>query len=178
MMRSPIALIAALGLGAVVAYFLDPARGHRRRVVAIDRAMSAGNRLRASMAPLASRWRHDVRSGDRRSAAQGHEAAARRDDVGRTGIWPASGPLPPGEVPIVEQGDLGTPAADRRAAESATATARFVTDPVCGGWVDIREANRCDYNGYVYYFHSVECRLEFDAMPERFTTALDRRRPA
>ena len=176
MMRSPIALGAALGLGAVVAYFLDPVRGHRRRAVAIDRATNAGARLRASMAPLGSRSRDDVPPGDRRSDAQRHEASARRDDVGRTGIWPASGPLPPGEVPIVEQGDLGTPAADRRAAE--TATPEFATDPVCGGWVNVRDANFCDYNGHVYYFHSVECRIEFDATPERFTTALDRRRSA
>jgi YHS domain-containing protein len=103
-------------------------------------------------------------------------ADSRRDDVGRTGIWPVSGPLPPGEAPIVDQGDLGHPLVDRRAPE--TVAAAFITDPVCGTSVEIRLAERCDYNGQAYYFHSIECRRQFDAAPERFTTALDRRRSA
>jgi YHS domain-containing protein len=177
-----IALAGALGLGAAVAYFLDPARGRRRRAVAIDRATSAvhaaldtfdvtsggvRNRLLGSVASLRSRLRPE-------DPLEGF----RRDDVGRTGIWPVSGPLPPADVPIVGQGDLGTPPADRRAPDTFATTSALATDPVCGGHVDVGDAERCEYKGHAYYFDSVECRRQFDAMPERFATALDRRRSA
>ena len=33
----------------------------------------------------------------------------RRDEVGRSGIHPASGPLPPGDVPVRGQEELGHP---------------------------------------------------------------------
>jgi hypothetical protein len=31
----------------------------------------------------------------------------RRDEVGRTGIYPSSGPLPDGDAPVIAAGDLG-----------------------------------------------------------------------
>ena len=179
------ALAAALAVGAAAAYFLDPARGRRRRASAKDRlthavhvtgdaldatARDVRNRLAGSAASVRSHLSHDDPSDEVRGPR------SRRDDVGRTGIWPVSGPLPPGEAPLVDQGDLGHALVDRPAPETVAAV--FIIDPVCGTSVEIRLAERCEYNGQSYYFHSVECRQQFDATPERFTMALDRRRSA
>jgi hypothetical protein len=44
--------------------------------------------------------------------SQGQDVTAgkgRRDEVGRTGIYPSSGPFPEGDVPIVTPGDINKP---------------------------------------------------------------------
>jgi hypothetical protein len=37
------------------------------------------------------------------------DGAGRRDEVGKGGVYPISGPLPEGDAPIVQQGALGHP---------------------------------------------------------------------
>ena len=46
--------------------------------------------------PAASRDAQDVTAGK-----------GRRDEVGRTGIYPSSGPRPEGDAPMVTQGEMG-----------------------------------------------------------------------
>lgn len=100
------------------------------------------------------------------------EGKGRRDEVGRSGIWPVSGPAPPaGDMPVVEQGELvdgprgSTPAADA-----------FETDPVCGKRIEAAAGEPSTFNGHAYYFDSPECRRLFEEAPERFATLPDRRR--
>jgi YHS domain-containing protein len=103
------------------------------------------------------------------------EGKGRRDEVGRTGIWPASGPLPSGDAPIVGQGELGNAPHQATAAEMTASADAFQTDPVCGARINVRQGERVEHNGHAYYFDSVACRRRFEEAPERFTTALDRR---
>lgn len=44
-------------------------------------------------------------------------------------------------------------------------------DPVCGMEVTYESAQaRSEYNGQTYYFHSLECKEEFDQNPEQYVT--------
>lgn len=104
------------------------------------------------------------------------EGKGRRDETGQSGIWPVSGPLPPGsDVPIVGQEELAhgpLPVEPDRVPVGASA---FETDPVCGSRVNISGAERREHNGHAYYFDSIDCRRRFEATPERYTTIPDRR---
>lgn len=43
---------------------------------------------------------------------QGQDVTAgkgRRDEVGRTGIYPSTGPFPEGDAPVITPGDINTP---------------------------------------------------------------------
>jgi len=104
------------------------------------------------------------------------EGKGRRDEVGRTGIWPASGPPPPdGQTRLVGQGDMiGEPSA-LTGAEVPIGAGEFETDPVCGMRVNIRQAERREFRGHAYYFDSSLCCERFDAAPERFATLPERR---
>ena len=105
------------------------------------------------------------------------EGKGRRDEVGRTGIWPASGPLPPGrDVPIVGQDELTHGSHERAATEIPGGASAFETDPVCGSRINRTSAEHRDFNGHAYYFDSLECLRRFDEAPGRFATMPDRRR--
>ncbi len=95
----------------------------------------------------------------------------RRDEVGRSGIWPASGPLPPGkDVPIVDQGELGRGARGAAGHEDrgTSETMIFRTDPVCGVNVNPEHAEHAEYRNATYFFDSTECKEKFERAPERF----------
>ena len=105
------------------------------------------------------------------------EGKGRRDEVGPTGIWPVSGPLPPeGKTPIVGQGELADGPRHPRVDAVPVGPAPFETDPVCGSRISTTQGERSDFNGHAYYFDSVECRLLFEEAPNRFATVPDLRR--
>lgn len=105
------------------------------------------------------------------------EGQGRRDEVGRTGIWPASGPLPPGsDVPTVGQGELGHGPRTPAASEIPPGPSGFETDPVCGTRIAVTQGERVDYNGHAYYFDSMACRRRFEEAPDRFATMPEQRR--
>jgi YHS domain-containing protein len=105
------------------------------------------------------------------------EGKGRRDEVGRSGIWPASGPLPPGSsVPIVGQDELTHGPHMPGNGEMAAGASEFETDPVCGSRINAAKAERRDFNGHTYYFDSLDCRRRFEQAPERFAMMPDRRR--
>jgi len=100
----------------------------------------------------------------------------RRDEPGRTGIWPMSGPLPPSpDAPTVAQGDLGR-GIRGFGAEVESGTSEMVgyrRDPVCGSHVHPEHAAATvDWNDMTYFFDSVECRRRFDEAPPRYAGSL------
>ncbi len=98
---------------------------------------------------------------DAHDAARGvpGEGKGRRDEVGRGGIWPVSGPRPPGaDVPIVGQEELAHGPRGFDSAEMPTGASQFETDPVCGSRVNTATAERGEHKGHAYYFDSVACR--------------------
>ena len=106
------------------------------------------------------------------------EGKGRRDEVGRSGIWPASGPVPPnGELPLVGQGELSGEPLRLAGADTRVGASPFETDPVCGGRVNVAECERSEFGGHAYYFDSLDCRQRFEATPDRFVTLPDRRLP-
>lgn len=105
------------------------------------------------------------------------EGQGRRDEVGRTGIWPASGPPPPaGDIPLVGQDELAHGPREPDGSEVPDDAGAQETDPVCGSRITRTGAERRDYNGHPYYFDSPECRRRFDEAPDHFATMPDRRR--
>jgi YHS domain-containing protein len=143
--------------------------------------------IRRTERRIASAWRVD--SGtlvereimtDERDTDRGvpGEGKGRRDEVGRSGIWPASGPLPPGsDVPIVGQDELAHGPRPLHSEEMPAGASAFETDPVCGARINTAAAERGDYNGHAYYFDSIDCRLRFEETPDRYATIPDRREP-
>jgi YHS domain-containing protein len=105
------------------------------------------------------------------------EGKGRRDEVGHSGIWPASGPPPPsGETPLVGQGELTGEPIDLKGVEPA-GSSEFETDPVCGSRVNVAGGERSEFGGHAYFFDSIDCRLRFEEAPDRFATLPDRRAP-
>ncbi len=105
--------------------------------------------------------------------------SGRKDEVGRTGIWPASGPWPPGhDVPIVGQSELGqgTRGASGYADAGSSEFVLFRTDPVFGVNVNPEHAEHAEYRDDVYFFDSADCRRRFEETPERFTGTPDQRK--
>ncbi len=48
-------------------------------------------------------------------------------------------------------------------------------DPVCGMEVTYETAQaRSEYNGQTYYFHSLDCKEQFDRDPEKYVTQEER----
>lgn len=107
------------------------------------------------------------------------EGQGRRDETGHGGIWPASGPLPAGDAPLVNQGELGQ---GMRAGEGAAAGpggADRLTDPVCHAEVRAESAaSTSEHRGRTYFFHSTECKAEFDRDPGRYAGSMSRRSAA
>ena len=55
---------------------------------------------------------HEERTSRDTSARQGQDVTAgkgRRDEVGKTGIYPISGPFPEGDAPIITPADINEP---------------------------------------------------------------------
>ena len=98
----------------------------------------------------------------------------RRDEIGRTGIWPMSGPLPPAsDAPAISQGEFGqgTPGSAGYAASGESETYR--TDPVCGTPVDPEHAAATvAWNGTTYCFDSEACCHRFAETPIRYAGSL------
>ena len=115
---------------------------------------------------------------DRRDSGEPGGGAGRREEVGRTGLWPASGPLPPGPAPTIGQADLGqgargaADAAERRSSEPLVNEA----DPVCGVDVAREGAEHVEYRGHTYYFDSADCKRRFEESPERYVMQPERRK--
>ena len=106
------------------------------------------------------------------------EGKGRRDEVGRSGIWPASGPLPPhNEMPLVGQGELVGDATALTGSEGPVGASAFERDPVCGTHVNIAQSECVEFGGHAYYFDSIACRERFEAAPARFATLPERRAP-
>jgi YHS domain-containing protein/predicted small metal-binding protein len=95
----------------------------------------------------------------------------RREEVGRTGIWPASGPLPPGEARLVGQEELGQGTRGAAGYQESGGSELIVTrtDPVCGAEVNPEHGEATDYDGATYYFDSPACKREFEQSPQRYT---------
>ena len=107
------------------------------------------------------------------------EGKGRRDEVGHTGIWPVSGPLPPAsDIPIVGQDELAHGPGASDPSETAPGAGAFETDPVCGARINTAAAERGEHRGHAYYFDSVDCRLRFEEAPERYATMPDTQRSA
>jgi len=103
----------------------------------------------------------------------------RRDEPGRTGIWPMSGPLPPGgEARTIGQGELGQGLKGAAGYEESGASelVAYRMDPVCGAQVHPEQAApAADWNGTTYFFDSDECKRRFEDSPARYATPLARR---
>jgi len=105
------------------------------------------------------------------------EGKGRRDEVGRTGIWPVSGPLPPAsDVPIVGQDELTHGARQSVSSAMPAGASAFETDPVCGARINRAAAECGEHNGHAYYFDSIDCRRRFEEAPDRYATIPDLRR--
>ena len=111
---------------------------------------------------------------ERRERGEPGGGRGRRDDVGRTGIWPASGPRPSGDAPLVAPGALGqAPAAAGSREAGGPPAGASDRDPVCGASVDPGQTGeRAVYRDRTYYFDCPECRETFEQGPERFQTSL------
>jgi YHS domain-containing protein len=106
------------------------------------------------------------------------DGKGRRDEVGRSGIWPASGPVPPhNAMPLVGQGELAGEPPEPRGADDVADAGTFELDPVCGTLVDVAQGERAEFAGHAYYFDSIGCRERFEAAPARFATLPERRAP-
>lgn len=95
----------------------------------------------------------------------------RRDEPGRTGIWPMSGPLPPSDAPLIAEGELGqgTRGAAGYADSGESELIVYRTDPVCGIEVNPEHAAATvEWHGSRYFFHSEDCRRRFDEAPARY----------
>ncbi len=116
------AMIAAAGIGAAMMYFLDPARGARRRALATDKAESLfragaeqverrGVRVRDHLNGVVARTRArlgseqptDVQLAERVRAELGHhsEYVRRLEVVVRDGVVTLRGNVPPDELQAV-----------------------------------------------------------------------------
>lgn len=119
----------------------------------------------------------DKRNRDRTESGQPGGGAGRRDEPGRTGVWPASGPWPPGEASTVGQGDLGQGARGAAGAEESGGSELVVEqrDPVCGVHVRLEGSRMTEYGGRRYYFDSEDCMRRFEQSPEHYTRQRDER---
>ncbi|MBI2203591.1 MAG: hypothetical protein HYU41_07060 [Candidatus Rokubacteria bacterium] len=75
---------------------------------------------------------------DARESGRPGGGKGRRDEVGRTGVYPASGPLPPGDAPVQEQGTFGHPEEIARAAQ-APPVEKLADDPEDLGPTDLEK---------------------------------------
>jgi hypothetical protein len=80
-MKRMLALLGTLGLGAGLAYLLDPEQGARRRARVRDKAVSARRQLSSNLDGKARHWRnraqgviHDARSRFGRGREEGQTA--------------------------------------------------------------------------------------------------------
>jgi YHS domain-containing protein len=108
---------------------------------------------------------------DHAESGQPGGGVGRRDEPGRTGIWPASGPWPPGDAQTVGQADLGQGARGAAGAEESGGSEFVIEqqDPVCGVHVRPEDSRTTEYGGRRYHFDSEDCMQRFEQSPERYT---------
>lgn len=109
--------ISGLGLGAGLMYVLDPERGEHRRQMAQQRlfrlfglagdAMDKG--IRDVAGAVKGTFTREPRPGPSQSRASTTEVSGegRRDIVGQSGVYPATGPFPPGPAEVRVAGSFG-----------------------------------------------------------------------
>jgi YHS domain-containing protein len=114
------------------------------------------------------------RDEQRRDSGEPGGGQGRKDEVGRTGIWPASGPLPPGsDVTVVGQAELGQGVRGAAGYDDSGGSALIVfrTDPVCGAGVNPKyAAATTEYKDTTYYFDSADCQRQFEQAPDRYAS--------
>lgn len=114
---------------------------------------------------------------DRRDSGEPGGGEGRREKVERTGVWPASGPLPPGPAPTIGQAEFGQGARGAAGAAEGGSSELVIyeTDPVCGVNVAPEHAEQADHRGHTYYFDSAECKRRFEESPGRYAVQPERR---
>ncbi len=108
----------------------------------------------------------------REDSGQPGGGAGRREEPGRTGVWPASGPWPPGDATLVGQAEFGQGARGAAGAEESGSSEIVIEqrDPVCGVLVRPEDARSVEHGGQRYYFDSEDCLRRFLESPERYGT--------
>lgn len=77
---------------------------------------------------------------ERRDSGLPGGGKGRRDEVGHTGVYPASGPLPPGDAPVQEQGTFGDgPGEAARAAGAPPPVEKLADHPEDLGPTDLQK---------------------------------------
>jgi YHS domain-containing protein len=130
------------------------------------------------MSPKRSRKKREDDPGPAADPGQPGGGKGRRDETGRTGIWPMSGPLPPsGDAWTVSQGELGQGTTGVAGYAESGGSEAIVerTDPVCGTHLHPEHAAvTVDWNGTTYFFDSEACRRRFTDEPIRYAGPLAR----
>ncbi len=109
------------------------------------------------------------------SAKHNIAEAGRRDDVGHTGVYPATGPFPPGEAEVVSAGQLGGGSYEQHGTSTFTTntgTPAVIVDPVpaeaAQGQLSLLEEGEIPRERWLIFFN----QLDKEIRDERVTVEL------